>query len=559
MLELLGQIIGGVGLFLIGTELLRRGFEESAGHSLRRILSDFTDHTFKGVIAGFVVSSAVQSATALIFTLIGFVNARLLKLKQAVAVVYGANLGKITIVLIITALGFKFNIASYALPILGAGAFLKIFFKRKKAGFATALMGFGLIFLGIATLKASISLINQEIDMRHVDVIGQKGILIYLLTGMLVTFVTQSSTSAIVLTLSALDGGLISITNAVALVIGENFGTTSSSLMASLGTSPAAKRLSMAHVVYNLCSTVIGFAMLEILVLTNHMDWLVNSAGDTTVGFTVFYCCYIFLTLLAMLPLKVRLVHWLEDHFHDAKALGSPKFIDNAKVYHPAAAVQALHNEVLRFGKVSSEMLATALSWQLKNGWIYTVDLSYEERELDRLSDYIHWFASRTARKLNSQDVAKAVQVLSMASRHFETVSDLAKKITKLKTKITEPLSDCNSFDMVRDWTENLKNVLLRLEEPLKNGDLTEVQNIDAEFVLLEERKIELRQELLNAGVEQQMTSGQTIILIDLVDTCRHAMRDQLRGIYETWGNKAYFDSLPANDNNDEALFLGKS
>ena len=558
MLELLGQIIGGVGLFLIGTELLRRGFEESAGHSLRRILSDFTDQTFKGIVAGFVVSSAVQSATALIFTLIGFVNARLLKLKQAVAVVYGANLGKITIVLIITALGFKFNIASYALPILGAGAFLKIFFKHKKAGLATALMGFGLIFLGIATLKESISLINQEIDLRHLDVVGQKGIFIYLLTGMLITFITQSSTSAIVLTLSALDGGLFSITNAVALVIGENFGTTSSSLMASLGTSPAAKRLSMAHVIYNFCSTIIGFTMLEILIFTRHMDWLVNSTGDATVGFTVFYCCYIFLTLLAMLPFKERLVRWLEDHFHDTNALGSPKFIDSSKTYHPAAALQALHNEVLRFGKVSADMLSTALSWQLKNGWIYTADLSYEERELDRLSEHIHWFASRTARKLNSQDVAKAVQVLSMASRHFETVSDLAKKITKLKTKITEPLNDCNSFDMVRDWTDDLKKILLRLEEPLKNGDMTEVKNIDAEFALVEERKTELRQELLNAGVEQQMTSAQTIILIDLIDTCRRAIRDQMRGIYETWENKSYLDSLPANDN-DEALFLGKS
>jgi Na+/phosphate symporter len=282
----------------------------------------------------------------------------------------------------------------------------------------------------------------------------------------------------------------------------------------------------------------------------------VSSTKDSTVGFTLFYCIYIFVTLLAMLPLKDRLVQWLEDHFHDTKALGSPKFIDNAKVYPAAAAVQALHNEVLRFGKVSSDMLETALSWQLKNGWVYTVDLSYEERELDRLSEYIHWFASRTARKQDSQDVAKAVQVLSMAARHFETVSDLAKKITKLKSKITEPLNNCNSFDLVREWTEKVKVVLMRLEEPLTNGDLTEAQNIEAEFTLLEEQKIELRQELLNAGVKQQMTSAQTIILIDLVDTCRHAMRDQLRGIFETWGNKQYLDSLPANDNAGDTLIL---
>jgi phosphate:Na+ symporter len=551
MLELIGQIVGGVGLFLIGTELLRSGFEESAGHSLRRILSDFTDRTSKGILAGFIVSSAVQSATAVIFTLIGFVNARLLQLKQAVAVVYGANLGKITIVLLITALGFKFSIASYALPILGFGSFLKIFLKNRRAGLATALMGFGLIFLGIATLKTSIVLINHEIDLRHVDVPGQKGLLIYFLAGVLLTIVTQSSTSAMVLTMSALSAGIFSLENAIALVIGENFGTTSSSLLASVGTSPSAKRLSGAHVIYNFVSTVIGIAVLEIFVLSGHFDSLLEWANyDKTLVFSFFYSFFMFVTLLVMLPLKPRLVDWLDMHFHNAKALGSPKFIDHGKVYHPVMAVQALHSEILRFGKVASEMLDTAMKWTMKNGWVYTVDLSYEEKELDRLSEYIHWFVSRTARKQSSAEVVKSMQVLSMASRHFETVSDLSQKITKLKGKMTEPLNGCDSFKSVCEWTENVRTILKRLDEPLKSGDLKEVKTIDAEFSLLEEQKVVLRQNLLNAGVSKQMSSSQTIILIDLVDSCRRAIRDQFRGIYETWEIKNVIESIPTGTDN---------
>lgn len=555
MLELFGKIIGGVGLFLIGTDLLRRGFEESAGHSLRRILSDFTDRTFKGILAGFVVSSAVQSATAVIFTLIGFVNSRLLQLRQAVAVVFGANLGKITIVLLIVTLGFKLNIANYAMPILGAGAFLKIFLKKNQAGIATALMGFGLIFLGLDVLKESIVLINHEVDLTHLHLAGQRGILTYVLIGMLMTFITQSSTSAIVITLSALATGIFSLENAIALVIGENFGTTSSAIMASLGTTPSAKRLSAAHIIYNLCSTLIGMSMLEVLVIGGHVSWLVGGVfPDTTVAFTVFYCAYIFLSLCVLLPFKDELVQWLEKHFHDTKALGSPKFIDNNKIYLPAAAIQALLSEVLRFGIVASEMLDAALSWQVKNGWVYAVDLSYEERELDRLSEYIHWFASRTARKNSSQEVVKAVQVLSMASRHFETVSDLSKKITKLKGKLTESISNSPSFGAVYDWTEELRNVLKRLDDPLKSGDLSDIKIIDAEYALLEDHKTTLRQVLLNAGIEKEMSSSQTILLIDLVDTCRRAMRDQFRGIYETWESKSFYDSLPGAQSDQDNI-----
>lgn len=546
MLELFGQIIGGVGLFLIGTDLLRRGFEESAGNSLRRILSDFTDKIFKGLIAGFVVSSAVQSATAVICTLIGFVNARLMPLNQAVAVVYGANLGKISIALLLTLIGFKFSMGAYALPLLGVGAFLKIFLRKQTSGISTSFMGFGLLFLGTETLKNSIVLINQDFSLQQFNLSGQVGIFTYFVIGMIITFITQSSTSALVLTLSALAGGLFSVENGVALLIGENFGTISSTIIAAIGTTPSAKRLSAAHVAYNLACTAIGVAMLEFLVITNRIDWLTNTVShDATVRFTLFYCVYIFLALLVMLPTRPLFVEWLENHFHDEKALGSPKFIDPSKLYSDANAVRALHNEIVRFGKISAGMLDTALKWQIKNGWVHSADLSYEEKELDRLSEYIHFFASRTSRHVKDSEIIKSIQTLSMSARHFEEVADLSHRITLLQDKLTEQLVDCAAFDLVCEWTEALRALLARLEEPLKDGDLAEVKGIDIEFGVLEEQKIKLRQELLNAGVSKKMSSSQTIILIDLVDSCRRALRDHLRGIQETWGSKEVLQALP--------------
>lgn len=542
MFLLIGKILGGVGMFLLGVDRLQKGFQESAGHSLRRILSDYTDKVYKGLISGFLVSSAVQSATAITVTLIGFVNSRLLHLKQAIAVVFGANLGKITIVWLITTLGFKLKITSYALPLVGVGAFLKLFLKERQSGIAMALMGFGLIFFGLEILKSSMALINQEIDLQHLALKGQAGVWVYFFAGIVITFVTQSSTSAIAITLAALATGVITIENATALVVGENFGTISGPIIASLKASPNAKRLSMAHIFYNTMASLIGLVLLETLILTRHLSTFYQFfENDIPLGFSFFYSLYVLLALFAVLPLLDPFVKWLQKRFYNRKALGTPRFLEREKAYHPLLAVEAMQKEVQRFGKVSSYMLDQALHWELKRGWVYSPDLTYEERELDRLSEYIHWFASRTARKQSSPEVVKAMQVLSMASRHFENVADNSKKITKLKFKMHEPIADIRAFEKIQEWTESIREILLKMNEILESGALKELNHLQVSFHELESHKIKLRKEIMEAGVQKEMSSSQSIILIDIIDICRQAMNDQIRGIFETWEIKNLF------------------
>jgi Na+/phosphate symporter len=292
----------------------------------------------------------------------------------------------------------------------------------------------------------------------------------------------------------------------------------------------------MAHVIYNSVGTLVALALLESLVLTGTIGKAKRLLHDElTVEFTLFYCLNMGLALAVMLPFETSLVRWLKSRFHDRKALGTPRHFDPNRLYHPAEGLRALHREILRFGETSLGMLDTALNWQMKNGWVYPVDLSLEEREMDRLSEYIHWFASRLGRQQQTQDMSRAVQVLSMASRHFESVSDLSKKISRLKAKFTEPLPYCLALELLCEWSESLRRLLAFITEPMLDGDLAEIRNADAEFALLEDQKIALRGEILSAGSTRQMSSSQTIILIDLIDTCRHGMRDQFRGIYETW------------------------
>jgi len=295
---LLGMILGGIGLFLTGVDLMRRGFHASTGASLRRILSEYTDKLPKALFAGFFVSTATQSASAVILTLISFVNAGVLKLKQAVDVLFGANLGKVATAWIITAVGFKFNITSYALPLLGLGALMRILFKNYR-GLGTALVGFGLIFLALATLKESFEGAPLHFGVPVFPTSDSVAAVLYLTIGFVMTTIMQSSAAALAITFSALMGGFISIGMAAAVMIGLNLGTTSSAILAAHGTTSVAKRITAAHVIFNLVCTVIAFIFLQILFLTDGFTPLLSFFdGHQATALTAFYSIYIFLSLI---------------------------------------------------------------------------------------------------------------------------------------------------------------------------------------------------------------------------------------------------------------------
>ena len=190
--ETVAHIMGGLGLFLIGTEIITLGFKEAAGNSLRRILSEHTQTTVKGLFAGFFVASATQSATAVILTLIGFVNANILKLRQAVNIVLGSNLGKITTVCIIATLGLNIDLSAYALPTIGVGVILRGLLKKQHKGYGNAIIGFALMFLGIGFLKSSVAGMTGIFTLAEQGMNGFYNNSLCLLFGVIITIIAQS-------------------------------------------------------------------------------------------------------------------------------------------------------------------------------------------------------------------------------------------------------------------------------------------------------------------------------------------------------------------------------
>ncbi|MEO8350811.1 MAG: Na/Pi symporter, partial [Chthoniobacteraceae bacterium] len=223
-------ILGSLGLFLYGMKVMSEGLQRSAGERLRKILDSMTRNRFSGLMTGFLTTSVIQSSSATTVMLVGFVNAGLITLRQAIGVIMGANIGTTVTFWIVSFLGFKFSITGLALPSVGIGMVLLMFRRLKASDAGAALIGFGLLFLGLDFLKDSVPDLRQHTEalafMKEWETGSFLRLLAFFAFGTLLTVVVQSSSAAGAITLALAYKGWIDFPSSCAIVLGENVGTT---------------------------------------------------------------------------------------------------------------------------------------------------------------------------------------------------------------------------------------------------------------------------------------------------------------------------------------------
>jgi phosphate:Na+ symporter len=259
---MLPNLLGGIGLFLLGMILLTDGLKAVAGEALRRVLSRFVRGPFSALFSGAAVTILVQSSSATTLTTIGFVSAGLLTFPQAVGVLFGANLGTTSTGWIVAVLGLKISVGKLALPLIGVGALLRLLTRERLAAAGLALAGFGLIFVGIDTLQAGMAHLAELFDPSQLPGETFAGRMLLVAMGIAMTVVMQSSSAAVATTLTALHGGAIDLAQAAALVVGQNVGTTVTAGLACIGAATAAKRTALAHILFNVITGVVALAIL---------------------------------------------------------------------------------------------------------------------------------------------------------------------------------------------------------------------------------------------------------------------------------------------------------
>ena len=273
------RLIGSLGLFLYGMKIMSEGLQKFAGDSLRRILTAMTTNRVTGVLTGVLITALIQSSSATTVMVVSFVNAGLLTLTQSIGVIMGANIGTTVTAWLISALGFKVDIAAFSLPLLAFVIPLLFSGKSSRKSVGEFIFGFSFLFMGLQALKANAPDLGANPEMlafvqNYADM-GFFSIILFLFIGAILTMIVQASAATMAITLIMCANGWIDYQLGVALVLGENIGTTITANLAALTGNTQARRAALAHLAFNI------FGVIWVLILfypfTNAVSWFVTN------------------------------------------------------------------------------------------------------------------------------------------------------------------------------------------------------------------------------------------------------------------------------------------
>ncbi|MBY9067720.1 Na/Pi symporter [Hyphomonas sp. WL0036] len=414
------ELLGGIGLFLLGMTMLTEGLKLAAGDGLRAILRGWTRTPARGLVSGALLTGLVQSSSAVTVATIGFVNAGLLTLSHAVWVIFGANVGTTMTAWLVALVGLKLDIGAFALPIIGFGVLASLFAERRPrlSGIGEAMTGFGLFFLGIGILKGGFETLLPFFESLDLSQAGFLAPPAFLLFGIALAALAQSSSAAIALILTATAGGGLPLELAAAGIIGANIGTTSTAIFASAAATPAAKRVALAHIVFNLYSGAAAFLLLYPLMSASHFlaDALLASNKDEPLTLAIFNTLLNLMGVLLIWPLSGRLTAWLQKRYVSAEeTIGRPAYLDATLAAVPSVALRGLVLEIERMMHIAFSRAGERLSPVPGQGQNGNTDAG-----ILALGQAIRDFIAELSRKPLPAEVVAALPDLIRSVHHVE-------------------------------------------------------------------------------------------------------------------------------------------
>ena len=334
-------LVGGLGLFLLGIHMMGEGLQGAAGKRLRKILQNVTKNPLSGILTGASITAIIQSSSATTVMAVGFVNAGLISFFQSIGILMGASIGTT-----VTAQIIAFRIDEYALPAIGLGLALSLFAKRrvtKNAG--RALLGFGLLFLGLTIMKDATHFLkgSKSIETFFINLSDNR--LLGIFAGMLITMIVQSSSATVGLTMALAMGGLIELDGAIALVLGDNIGTCITAYLASIGTSVSARRTAIAHVFLKVVGVLIFLPFLSLY--TGLIQHTSVSIGRQVANAHLFFNCIntaVFFPFIRPFSKFIKRIVPGQEFFAEA----GPKYLEKHLLNTPSIAIQQVRLELVR-------------------------------------------------------------------------------------------------------------------------------------------------------------------------------------------------------------------
>ncbi|MBW2683174.1 MAG: Na/Pi cotransporter family protein, partial [Deltaproteobacteria bacterium] len=339
----LWKLLAGLSIFLYGMFLLEDSIKAMSGKAFRRMIRYYTNGRLRSIGSGSFITAILQSSSAVSLMVLAFVGAGVMTMENGIGVMMGANIGTTFTSWIVAVFGFKLKIESFALPLIAGGGLIFIVFGSSSKLFqgSRLLIGFGFLFLGLAFMKTSVEDYAQHIDL---SAIADYGLWLYLLFGIVITALMQSSSASIAIVLTGLNSGLIDFETSVAMVIGANVGTTVTVLLGSIGGSQSKKRVSISHLIFNLGTGIIAFAALQPLA------WMVAQFIDITtnavMALALFHTLFNFIGVVVFFPFIGILARFLIRIFPDRKEILTV-YLTDTTIEVPEAAITSLRKEIL--------------------------------------------------------------------------------------------------------------------------------------------------------------------------------------------------------------------
>jgi phosphate:Na+ symporter len=537
MENMINSLLGGMGLFLLGMHLMTEGLKLAAGNSLRAILSRSTRTRLKGIASGALITAIVQASGAVTVATIGFVNAGLLNLFQATAIIYGSNIGTTMTGWLVAILGFHVNIQLLALPAIGIGTFMWLLSKRGRRGPAgQALAGFGLLFLGIDLLRSAFTGLDQSVDLQALYSDSLWNYLLFAGIGFIVTLLMQSSSASIALTLTAAGSGWIPLESAAMMVIGANLGTTSTAVIAVIGATPNAKRAAAAHVLFNLVTGLAAILMLPLLL------WMITSlASATGLGsqpatfLALFHTLFNVMGVLLMWPLTPRMVTMLEGRFRAAEEDESrPKYLDKTLADTPSLAQQAMGREIARISGIARRMGKDATSTEAS----MSSSRRSDQDILVRLVDAVDAFASKLRERQLPEHLAEAFPHALAATRYFKDVSDIAAVVDRMQSTPPGKIPQGLESDLAHFRSQIVK----ALEISDTESEVFDAGKCQEQSELVQEEYKRLKASLLRAGTRGSLSIRHMVEIIELLKTLMQMVKQITKGALELHTFATYSD-----------------
>ena len=277
------KLLGSLAMFLYGMKIMSEGLQKFAGDRLRSILTAMTTNRVTGVLTGVLITALIQSSSATTVMVVSFVNAGLLSLSQSIGVIMGANIGTTVTAWIISALGFKVDMAAMSLPLLAVGVPLLFSGKSNRKSIGEFIFGFSFLFMGLSLLKANAPDLGRNPEMlsfvQNYTDMGFASVILFVLIGTVLTMIVQASAATMAITLIMCANGWISFELGAALVLGENIGTTITANLAALTGNTQSRRAAMAHLVFNIFGVIWVLCLFK--PVTMGVSWFVEDIMQT--------------------------------------------------------------------------------------------------------------------------------------------------------------------------------------------------------------------------------------------------------------------------------------